>query len=186
MTDVTDESLASKLNSVVIEHFKGELVSTNELLVACGAILGGYFSMLPAKTRDQRLDQFVEVLRDHVALNDPTSVITPADGVETAEQVEARSRRNIHISMMQITWLPPPQRTRLTEWMLEFIPALDRAVHERRLEGIPAAEIRAAGVMVLSNMLDTIVINTTREKSARQSVRRNLFKLMQENIEGRT
>jgi hypothetical protein len=43
--------------------------------------------------------------------------------------------------------------------------------------------MRADGVMVLSNMLDTLVNNTTPDKAARQSVRRRLHRAILENLE---
>lgn len=85
---------------------------------------------------------------------------------ESPDSVRRKSLRSVREQMQQITWLTPEDRACLERTMLEILPRWEAHLHSERRRKLAAgdtvaADMRAAGVMLLSNMLDSLARNTT-------------------------
>lgn len=115
---------------------------------------------------------------------------------QSPDAVRRLSAQNVKQVIASITWLSPEDRACLSRLMAEMLPRWDAALHSERLlkfakGDIAAGDVRAAGVIVLSNMLAALAKNTTahrtgedsaaRETAVFQSVR-HLHRLILENL----
>lgn len=88
---------------------------------------------------------------------------------QTPDAVRRLSARAVRTYCAALTWMSPEEKRFLERMMLEILPRWDAYLHELRLEkfakGVThSGDVRACGVMLLSNMLMTLVRNTTVEK----------------------
>lgn len=100
---------------------------------------------------------------------------------QTVDEVMAAAREAI-TSQVPALPLSPEHRFGLEKWMLAILPVFNGLVHQARLENVEAGEVRARGVMLLSNMLAVLVNNTTPDRAARPAALRRLNKLILENL----
>jgi hypothetical protein len=100
---------------------------------------------------------------------------------ETRAEVEHRSAEKIKVQMLGSP-LNYMSTKGVQETLLEILPKWEGFIHQRRLENYDPNKLRADGVMLLSNMLESLVNNTTSDRSARQSVRHRLHRLILENL----
>lgn len=88
---------------------------------------------------------------------------------QTPDGVRRLSARAVRTYCDALTWMSPPEKRQLERMMLEILPRWDAYLHELRLEKFARGEthsgdVRANGVMLLSNMLMSLVRNTTATK----------------------
>jgi len=85
---------------------------------------------------------------------------------QTPDAIRRLSARAVRAQVAALTWMDDPAKRSLESMLLEFLPRWDAYLHERRLlkfaKGeIVSGDVRADGVMLLSNMLTHLVRNTT-------------------------
>ena len=85
---------------------------------------------------------------------------------QTPKAIRRLSLRSVREQIRKVDWLSPADRSCLERLMTEVLPRWDAALHAERLlkfakGDVTSGDVRASGVIVISNMLAQLVRNTT-------------------------